>query len=250
MQAFFTLVRRELGAHFVSWTGYVIIGVVTFILGLSFVGILQAVNTVPMTGSFTEMFYDSYTFWLILLITTPIITMRTFAQERYSGTFETLMTAPVSDRQVVLAKFTGAVVFYCLMWVPLAGQIFLLQHYTQQAGAVDPGALVSTFAGILLLGMLYVSLGCLASSLTESQMVSAMVAFVAGITLFLLSFLAYALPPQLGWTSAVFGYINMFEHMRDFSRGVLDTREPVYYLTMTFLCLYLTLKVVESRRWK
>ena len=81
-------------------------------------------------------------------------------------------------------------------------------------------------------------------------MVAAMLAFVAGISLFLLSFLAHALPPQLGWVSAAFAHINMLDHMRDFSRGIVDTRQPVYYLTMTFLCLYLTLKVVESRRWK
>lgn len=250
MQAYWTLVRRELGGHFSSWTGYVVIAAVLFLVGLSFVQMLQALNAEPIVVPVTEMFYDSYSFWLILLLASPIITMRCFALEKSTGTLETLMTAPVSDLQVVLAKFTGAWLFYGLMWLPLLGCILIVRHYSRDPTALDAGALAATFTGILLLGALYMSLGCLASSLTRSQIIAAMICLAVGITLFLVSFLHYAMPAQAGWQAQAMTHISLVEHMKDFARGMVDTRQVTYYVSGTLLFLYLTLKVVESRRWK
>src|SRR5262250_1547103 len=121
MQPYLTLTRRELGAYFLSLTGYIIIAAVTFLLGLSFVVLLVKLEQEPTPIPVTELFYVTQFFWLILLLAAPVITMRLFAQEKFSGTFETLMTAPVTDLQVVLAKFSAGLVFYTLMWLPLLG---------------------------------------------------------------------------------------------------------------------------------
>ncbi|MEI7730045.1 MAG: ABC transporter permease subunit [Verrucomicrobiota bacterium] len=250
MQAYITLVRRELGSHFLSWTGYTVITAVVFLIGLSFVGMVEALNAEPLTVSITELFYETFSFWLILLMAAPMITMRTFALERHSGTFETLMTTPVSEMQVVLAKFSGALLFYLIMWLPLMALVFILKHYTQEPLSLDLGALATTYLGIALVGMLYLSLGCLASAMTRSQMIAAMLSFVVGISLFLLGFLSYAFAARAGWVALVLTHINMMDHLRDFARGVVDTRAVAFYLTGTFLFLYLTLKVVESRRWR
>src|SRR5713101_6910936 len=129
MQAFCTLVRRELGAHFFSWTGYVVIAAVLFLIGFSFHSLIRDLNTEATDRPLTEVFYLTMYFWVILWIAAPVITMRSFAQEKYSGTFETLMTTPVSDLQVVLAKFTGAMVSYFLMWLPLIGCLFIIRHF-------------------------------------------------------------------------------------------------------------------------
>src|ERR1017187_5967285 len=115
MRAYWTLTRRELGGFFLSLSGYIIIGAALVLMGLSFVVILDKLQK-PTIMPVTEVFYNSPFFWLILLLTTPVITMRLFALEKFSGTFETLMTTPVSDLQVVAAKFTAALVFYILMW--------------------------------------------------------------------------------------------------------------------------------------
>ena len=109
MQPFFTLVRRELGSHFMSLTGYVIMATVLVLMGFSFNDILTKLNGVPLESPITEVFYATIYFWLILLLTTPVITMRTFALEKFTGTFETLMTTPVSDLAVVLAKYFGSI---------------------------------------------------------------------------------------------------------------------------------------------
>lgn len=250
MQTFITLVRRELGTYFNSPVGYVVIGAVLFLLGLSLAMMLDSLNAQAVSMPVMELFYKTAFFWIILQLAAPIITMRSFAAEKNSGTFETLMTTPVSDWQVVLAKFTGTMVFYNLVWLPLLGYPWLLRHYTSDPRAIDSGPMGSTFLGIFLIGGLYMSLGCFASSLTRSQIIAAMNAFVVGICLFLLSFLSTMLPARPGWQTMLFSHISMLDHMHDFVRGIVDVRPLVFYVSLTVLFLYLTLKVVESRRWK
>lgn len=250
MQAYITLVRRELGSHFVSWTGYVVISAVLFLLGLCFVSLLQALNAEPTDRPIMELFYSTYYFWLVLLLAVPIITMRTFAMEQFTGTFETLMTTPVSDLQVLMAKFTGALALYIMIWLPLMGMVFIVRHFGNDPGALDWGTLASTFLGILLVGLLLVSIGCFASSLTRSLMIAAMLTIAVGISIFLLGFLAYSYSSEPGWQSRLFAHVSLIEHMRDFSRGVVDSRALVFYPSLTAVFLFLTLKVIESRRWK
>jgi ABC-2 type transport system permease protein len=250
MQAYLTLTRRELASYLVSWTGYVIIAVAAFLMGLSFVVLLEQLRATPSPMPVTELFYSTAYFWLILLLAAPVITMRLFALEKFSGTYETLMTTAVSDTQVVLAKFTAALLFYVVMWLPLLACVFILRHYTNDRSALDLGALGGTCLGILLLGCLFTSLGCWASALTSSQIIAAMISFAGGFSLFLLSFLADQFEVNAGWQAQAFAYISMFDHLRDFARGVVDTRPMAFYLSLTCLFLFLTLRTVESRRWK
>jgi ABC-2 type transport system permease protein len=249
MRGWLTLTRREVAGHFVSWTGYVVIAVVVFLFGLTFAMLLQDLNAAETDKPLTEMMYPLF-LWLILLLASPLITMRTFAQEKASGTFETLMTTPVSDLQVVLAKFSGAMIFYLIMWSPLPLCVFVVRHFSNDPTAIDAGTLGSTFLGIGLLGAVYLSLGCFASSLTRSQIIAAMIALVLGISLYLLSFIPSAFADHGGWAAKISAHVSLMEHMRDFSRGVVDIRPLVFYVTLTGLFLFLTLKSVESRRWK
>lgn len=250
MQAFWTLTRRELASYFASITGYIIIAAATFLIGLSFVVLLQNLGDDPTSMTVTEMFYNTYFFWLILLLAAPVITMRSFALEKFSGTFETLMTTPVSDLQVVLAKFAAALVFYMVMWLPMLGCLFVVQRYANQPGALDVGTVGGTYLGIILLGALFLSLGCFASSLTRAQMVAAMVTFLLGVTLFALGFLAEQIPVSAQWQAQALGYFALFQQMQDFARGAVDTRSVVFCASLTLFFLFLTLRSVESRRWK
>ena len=159
------------------------------------------------------------------------------------------MTAPVSDVQVVLAKFTASVVFYMIMWLPLLACLLIIKHFTRQY-SLDHGTIAGMFLGIFLIGCLFLSLGCFASTLTRSQMAAAMIAFVLGVSLFALGFLAKALPSATPWQAELIGYFNLFDQMADFARGVVDTRNVIFYLSATFLFLFLSLRAVESRRWK
>jgi ABC-2 type transport system permease protein len=203
----------------------------------------------PSPMPVTEMFYRTYFFWLVVLLAAPVITMRLFALEKSSGTFETLMTTPVSDLQVVAAKFAAAVIFYIMTWLPMIACLFVVQHFTNQPGALDGGTVGGMYLGIFLTGCLFLSLGCFASAISRTQMGAAMISFVLGVTLFSLGFLAEALPATAQWQSQALSYFGLFEQMHDFARGVVDTRTVTFYVSATFFFLFLTLRAVESRRW-
>jgi ABC-2 type transport system permease protein len=250
MQAFVTLVRRELGGYFVSMTGYVLISATLLLLGASFALLAKLLNTDPADVPLTELFYKAQFFWLVLLLVSPLITMRTFAQEKHTGTFETLMTTPVGDLQVVLAKFTGVFLFYLLLWAPLWSYPWILHRFTGDAALLDWGPMGTTYLGIALFGAAYMAMGCFASALTRSQIIAAMIALAIGMVFFLASFLTYIHPARADWQSRLYAHLSMVGHMQDFTRGVVDSRPVVFYLSLTVFFLFLTWKVVESRRWK
>ena len=250
MQAYLALTRRELGGYLGSITGYVLIATVLLLLGLSFTDMLAKLNAEPTDAPITEQFFVTVYYWLILLLTTPIMTMRTFAQEKFSGTYETLMTAPVKDAQVVLAKFTGAFLFYAITWLPLLAYLLLVRRYSSDPAVLNPAGLLTTLLGILLVGSLYISLGCFASALSRNQIVAAMISYALGLGLFLLSMRALMAAPGKGWSAQFFQYISMTEHLEEFAGGVIDTRHLVFYLSLTGFFLFLTLRAVESRRWR
>ncbi len=250
MRAYLTLTRRELAAFFFSWIGYVVIAGAVFLMGLSFVIVVANLQQIPTPAPVTELFLRSEYLWLILLFSAPVITMRLFALEKASGTFETLMTTPVSDLAVVLAKFSAALLLYCIIWLPLLGFIFILSHAAHDPTFLDPGTLAATFLGLFLLGTLFMSLGCFASSLTGSQIVAAVIAFALGLGLFILSYAADRLAVEQTWATATLNYLCLRSHMEDFAKGVVDTRCLVFYLTSSAFFLFLTHRVVQSRRWR
>lgn len=250
MKIFLTLLRRELASFFLSITGYVIIASVTLLTSLGFVVLIVGEGNSTFTVPITEMFYSTFFFWLVVLLVSPVITMRLFALEKSTGTFETLMTTPVGDLQVVAAKFATAVIFYIVTWLPMLACLFIVRYFTNSAGALDAGTAGGMYLGIFLTGCLFLSLGCFASAISRSQMASAMISFVLGVSLFSLGFLAKSIPVIAQRQTQVLSYFNLFDQMEDFARGVVDTRVVIFYASLTFFFLFLTLRAVESRRWK
>ncbi|MBA4147055.1 MAG: ABC transporter permease [Verrucomicrobia bacterium] len=249
MRVFFTLTRRELAGFLVSIAGYVIIAMAVFLMGLSF-SVLVGKLEVPTPMPIVELFYMTPFFWLILILSVPVITMRLFALEKYSGTYETLMTTPVGDWQVVLAKFTASLIFYMLMWIPLIGCMYVLSRYSNDAAAFNWVSIGTTYLGIFLVGALFMSVGLLASSLTRNQIVAAMVSLAFTVSVFLLSFAGEKFGMETDWMNEALRYVAMVDHMQDFARGIVDTRQVAFYLTLSSFFLFLTYRVVQSRRWK
>jgi len=249
MSIFWTLLRRELGTFFLSLTGYVIIAAVTLMAGSTFVMLIHNLGTKPFSMPVTQLFFNSFMYWLLVILMAPAITMRLFALEKASGTFENLMTTPVGDVQVVAAKFVAALFFYMAAWLPTLGSLIILQRFTNQP-KLDLGVAGGMYLGIVLSGCLFLAIGCLASSLTKSQMVAAVVSLATGVLLFILAYMAQAIPGAAGAPTEWLNYFNLFQQTEDFTRGVVDTRTVIFYVSATFWFLFLTLRVVESRRWK
>ena len=250
MSVFLTLTRRELASYFLSFAGYVIIAAGTFLTGICLYDLIGRLLFKPMPMPINELFFGTWYPWLVLIPTVPLITMRSFALEKFSGTYETLMTAPVRDGQVVFAKFAAALVFYAIMWVPLMGCLLTLHHFSLTPQPLDPGVLGTTYLGVLLVGGLFIAFGCFASALTKSQSVAAIIALGLNIGLFILGNYVGDLQDRIGPLGNLLASLAIPDQLHEFARGILDTRSVVSFLSLTGLFLFLTLRVVESRRWK
>ena len=176
--------------------------------------------------------------------------MRLFSEEFKLGTIEPLMTAPVRDWQVVLAKFFGSLVFYIVLWIPTALYFVIFQIITREPAASSGGAYWGSYAMLLLLGMFYLAVGCLTSVLTNNQIVAAIISFCAITLLFFLGLIQFILLDVSSATRDLLGYFSAIEHMGAFSRGIIDTRPIIFYVSMTVLVLALTYQAFQSRKWR
>lgn len=250
MRVFLTLTRRELASYFLSMTGYVIIAAATLLTGICLCSIIEQILLKPMPMPLNELFFGTWYPWFVLIPVAPLITMRSFALEKASGTYETLMTAPVRDGQVVLAKFVAAIIFYSIMWLPLLGSLVTIHRFSVNPPPLDPGLLGTTYLGIMLVGGLFLSFGCFASSLTQSQAVAAILALGFNLALFVVGNYVGELRGKFGNLGNLLDCFAITDQMQDFARGIVDSRAIVSFVTLTLLFLFLTLRVVESRRWK
>jgi ABC-2 type transport system permease protein len=247
MNTFLTLWRRELGAYFFSPIAYVMAIFFLVVEGFSF-WFLVRVLTMGRTGvPVMSQLFGSLFFWIPFLVVVPVLTMRLFAEEKRSGTIETLMTAPVTDLQVVLAKFFGAFTFYLLMWTPTISYAFILRRFSAEATPIDLGPMMGGYLGALLIGAFYISVGLFCSALTRNQIVSAIMTFSIMCVLFFAGFLHMFTDQSLVQLLSSYGASIL--HMLDFSRGTVDTRPVVLYLSCTAFVLFCTLRMLETRRW-
>ena len=248
MRCFMPLWRRELSAYFLSPMAYVVTIFFLVVMGFSFW--LLASILAQGEGGVTVMkeLFGSVFFWLAVLVVSPLLTMRLLAEEKRSGALEALMTAPVTDTEVVLAKYMGALSFYIAMWAPTLLYAYILRHFSSAAAPIDFGPVMSGYLGSLLIGAFYLSVGLFCSSLTRNQIVAAMMCFALLSVAFFAGFLPYVSRHFV--VQEISGYLSSVTHMLDFSRGAVDTRPIVFCVTISALMLFATIKVMESRKWK
>jgi ABC-2 type transport system permease protein len=248
MRSFLTLWRRELAAYFLSPIAYVMMIFFLVVMGFSFWLLASVLAQGPAGVTIMKELFSSIFFWIAMLIVVPVLTMRLFAEEKRSGTIETLMTAPVTDSAVVLAKYFGALSFFIVMWIPTILYAFILKAFSPLSAPVDLGPMLGGYVGAFLVGALYIAVGLFSSSLTSNQIVSAIVSFAMICVAFLAGFITFLASSP--WVIQAGAYASSITHMLDFSRGAVDTRPVVFYVTTAALMLFATIKVVESRKWK
>lgn len=244
--------QKEFKAYFLSPIAYVVIIVFLIPQNWFFLVLMDYLCSGQVAGIESPMsaVLGANPFvWLVLFATIPAMTMRLFAEEKKSGTIEMLMTAPVTDIQVVMGKYLAALGFYVVMWVPTLAYVVVMCRY----GSPDVLKIAAGYMGVLLAGGMFVSFGLLASSLTRNQIIAYVVGMLMCIGVLFLSIFVANLPgvQDVPAMRGVIEYIDVLDHMnRAFSRGIVDTRHVVYYLSLIVLSLFLTIQVVESRKWK
>lgn len=250
MRKFFVLLSREVRSYFYSPIAYIVLVFFLLVSGVDFYFQISFMNQRPVAYSVQEAFFNSVFFWFAFVLIFPLITMRLFSEEFKLGTIEPLMTAPVRDWQVVLAKFFGAVFFYIVLWLPTLIYFWIFQTITHQPAANSPGAYWGAYLMLLLLGMFYLSVGCLASVLTKNQIIAAVISFCAITLLFFLGLIQFILLDVSSGARQLLGYFSAIEQMGTLSRGIIDTRPMVLYLSMTIVMLTLTYQAFQSRKWR
>lgn len=247
MTKILAIVRRELIAYFSSPLAYIVLTAFLLMQGYIFYIIVSFLNN-PMTQAMTPLrlfFGGTVFFWLFLLFTVPVITMRLLAEERRSGTIEVLLTSPVTEGQVIAGKFLAALLFYVVLWLPTLIYVVLLKQHS----SIDLRPVMAGYLGVLLIGFLFLAVGTFTSTLTNNQLIAAIIAFAALIALF-----SIGLVEQLLVSSSVIrdalGYMNLWTHMDDYAKGIIDTRHVVYELSVGLLFLFLAAKSLEVKKWR
>lgn len=233
------IMQRELLSLFCSPIGYIVIAGFLLITGVL---VLMTGNFAPgKPATLTAFFYLTP---FVLTIIVPAITMRTIAEEYRSGTIETLMTAPVTDGQLVFGKFLASFAFYVIMIASTLIYPVVISIY----GTADWGAAISSYIGLLLMGATFIAFGLMASSITRNQVV----AWILGaVPLLLFAWLAYYFIPQVtGILRTIFQEINVMGRFEAMTKGAISLSSVVFFLGGAALFLFIATKVVESKRWR
>ena len=259
MKNFWAVFVKEMKSYLVSPVAYVMAAVFLFISGFFFQNLVMSFNaycfqwvqqsghyggeigTVNLNQSVVVPFFGVLSF--ISLFVVPMLTMRLYAEEQKGGTMELLLTSPITTAQTAAAKFCACFCLYSAIVVLSMAFLGLLEIY----GNPEWGPVISGYIGLLLMGASFVAIGLLASSLTENQVIAVALSFCALLLFWLIGWSASHAGPTL---AKVLSYLSITQHLQDFQRGVVDTKDVVFYASLILVGLFLTVTVIESRRWR
>ena len=249
------IAQKELKGYFASPIAYVVIGFFALMFGYFYWALLgffveQSARMMGLQGGPTQnvneqmirpVFMNAS---VLLLFTLPMVTMRTYSEEKRSGTIELLLTSPITDFQIIVGKFLGAMGLYAAM----LAVTFIHMGVLWAFGTPEWKPLVTGYLGLLLMGGCFVSVGLLISSFTSNQIVAGAVTFGVFLILWVINWPAPFAPWP--WLQTFLNYASIVDHFDDFSRGVLDTKHVVYYISFIAFGLFLTARSVDTERWR
>ena len=255
MRNIWTIAKKEIKTYFTSPIAYVVIAVFLVLVGFFFYSALFWFNSqaIQMAQNpqyaqqmdinqmvYTPLFHNIS---IILLLMLPLLTMRLFSEEKKTGTDELLYTSPINVGQIILGKYFAAFVVLAAM----LGLTGLLSVFSFAYGNPEVPQILNGYLGLLLVGAAFIAAGVFFSSLTENQVVSAILTFGALLLFWILNWASYS---SSGMWKDVLNYLSIFQHFDDMTRGILDTKDIVYYVSFAFFGLFLTHSVIQSRRWR
>lgn len=252
MRNILAIAGKELKSYFASPIAYIVIGFFTLLFGYFYYALMvfferQSMQMMGMgapqnvNDQFIRPLFLNVA--VVLLFVLPMITMRTYSEEKKSGTIELLLTAPLTDLQIILGKFFGAMGLYVVMLLATLPHMAILFAF----GTPEWKPVATGYLGVLLMGGCFVSAGLLISSLTSNQIVAGMSTFAVFLLLWVINWIGNFVGPT---PKAVLDYLSITDHLDDFTRGIIDTKHLVYYLSFILFGLFLTARQVDTERWR
>ena len=230
------IIKRELNSYFNSAIGYIVLAVFYFFSGLFFYLYCLLSNTTSMSYLFLSML-------MIVMLIIPIITMRSFSEEKKQKTDQALLTAPVSLTEIVLGKFFGAFLLYCLCNAIYILYAFIIACYA----APDWAVFLTTMLGMLLMGGALIAIDLFISALTESQIIAAVISIGVGLFLYMIDSLSSIINSE--WVTAAFSVISFDTHFSNFINGLISLSSVLFFLSVIAIFLFLCIRVLDKRRW-
>lgn len=246
------LAQKELKGYFASPIAYIVVGLFALAFGFFYSAQLLFFDrqSMQMMGFgapaanvnehlISPAFQNAMVVFLFIL---PMVTMRTYSEEKRSGTIELLLTAPLTDFEIIMGKFLGAMGLYAAMLAITMVHVGVLFAF----GSPEWLPIVTTYLGMLLVGGCFISVGLLISSLTKNQIVAGVMTFIVFLMLWVVNWIATFFPAAEG----VLNYLSFTAHLDDFMKGILDTKHLVYYISFIAFGLFLTARAVDMERWR
>lgn len=238
--------RKEINAFFASLIGYVVIAVFLIVMGL-FLFVFPDTSLLDYGYATLSPFFTLAPNVLLFII--PAICMRAFAEERQTGSIELLVTRPLRESAIVMGKFLACLTLVLIALLPTVLYYYTIYQLAEPVGNVDAGGTIGSYIGLLLLSMAFVAIGLLASSLTTNQIVGFLLALAITFWCYFgFDYLA-DLPQFYGNGDAFISNLGMQEHFRSLGRGLIDSRDVIYFLSITAFFLLLTVLSIERRKW-
>jgi ABC-2 type transport system permease protein len=252
MRNILAIAGKEIRAYFTSPIAYVVIGFYALLFGYFFSVMLtfferQSMQMMQAGGSMNinqmligPVFTNAE---VVLLFVLPMVTMRTYSEEKRSGTVELLLTSPLTDWQIIIGKFLGAMTLFAVMLAITGIHIGVLFLYSQP----EWKPIATGYLGMFLMGGCFIALGMFISSLTKNQIVAGMITFAAFLLFWVINWMGSFVGPT---TQAVLAHLSIIDHFDDFAKGIIDTKHIIYYVSFIAFGLFLTAKSVDSERWR
>ena len=260
MKGIWTVTVKELKSYFVSPVAYVVLGSFTLIMGWFFFNLIARFiqmakiyemmrrPDILMRMNLNDMVIQPlfYNMSIILIILTPIITMRLIAEEKNSQTDELLLTSPLSTGNIILGKFFGAIIFLVLILSIAA--LFVVEIFVYSNPHPELGPILSGFLGMFLMGSSFIAVGLFTSSLTNNQIVAAVSSFLILLMFYVINIISSSASSQS--LSTVLNYLSLIKQFGDFGKGVIDIRNVVYYLSFITVGVFFSKLALDSLRWR
>ncbi|MBE9502720.1 MAG: ABC transporter permease subunit [Proteobacteria bacterium] len=258
MRNCYLIAKKELQSYFTSPVAYVVITIFLIITGYFFYNLFASFSTLSFQASANPALAKQRNLLnvtetvirplfgnmsIIMLLMMPLLTMRLFSEEKKSGTIELLLTYPISDMEVIIGKFVACTTVFILMLSASITCPILVMVF----GEPETGPIITGYLGLFLMGSAFISLGIFTSSITENQIVAATLSFGVLFLFWMMGYSVSFMGPTLG---RIIMSISLIGHIEGFAKGVIDTTDIIYYLIFSSLFIFLTLRVMESKKWR